>query len=120
MVGCRPVQDAAIVPRHAVVLAQVGFPGLVHEHFDETLRHLRVLEDSPGAGAVPQPDPPDFLQNEVTITDPEYLAGPWKFTYLYRRVPGYKIQEYVCEDNHAYIDAQGQTHVDIGRGTQVK
>ena len=63
---------------------------------------------------------PDFLQDEVTITDPEYLAEPWKFTYLYRRVPGYKIQEYVCEDNHAYIDAQGQTHVDIGGGARAK
>ena len=63
---------------------------------------------------------PDFLQDEVTITDPVYLSAPWKFTYLYRRVPGYKIQEYVCEDNHAYIDSQGQTHVDIGGGPRVK
>jgi hypothetical protein len=56
---------------------------------------------------------PDFLQDEVTITDPVYLAEPWKFTYLYRRVPGYKIQEYVCEDNRAYVDAEGHTHVDL-------
>jgi hypothetical protein len=56
---------------------------------------------------------PDFLQNEVTITDPVYLAEPWKFTYLYRRVPGYKIQEYVCEDNRAYVDAEGHTRVNL-------
>jgi hypothetical protein len=56
---------------------------------------------------------PDFLQNEVTITDPAYLAEPWKFTYLYRRVPGYKIQEYVCEDNRAYVDAEGHTRVNL-------
>jgi hypothetical protein len=56
---------------------------------------------------------PDFLQDEVTITDPVYLAEPWKFAYLYRRVPGYKIQEYVCEDNRAYVDAQGHTRVNL-------
>jgi len=58
---------------------------------------------------------PDFLQDEVTITDPDYLTGPWKFTYLYKRAPGYKIQEYVCEDNRAFIDAEGHTRVDITR-----
>ncbi|MEO6340469.1 MAG: hypothetical protein ABIO39_10555 [Caulobacteraceae bacterium] len=57
---------------------------------------------------------PDFLQDEVTITDPKYLAAPWKFTYLYKRSPGYKIQEYICEDNRAYIDAEGHTHVNFG------
>ena len=50
----------------------------------------------------------------VTITDPKYLAAPWRFTYLYKRSPGYKIQEYVCEDNRAYVDAEGHTHVDFG------
>jgi hypothetical protein len=47
------------------------------------------------------------------LTDPAYLAEPWKFTYLYRRVPGYKIQEYVCEDNRAYVDAEGHTRVNL-------
>jgi hypothetical protein len=59
---------------------------------------------------------PDFLQDEVTITDPVYLDGPWKFTYLYKRDPGYKIQEYVCEANHAYVDDTGHTRVDFGGG----
>ena len=57
---------------------------------------------------------PDFLQDDVTITDPVYLDAPWKFTYLYRRNPGYKIQEYVCEANHAYVDDTGHTRVDFG------
>ena len=61
---------------------------------------------------------PDFLQDEVTITDPKYLAAPWKFTYLYKRSPGYKIQEYVCEDNRAYIDAEGHTRVNFGGAKQ--
>jgi hypothetical protein len=48
----------------------------------------------------------DFLENRVTVTDPEYLTAPWSWTWLYRRWPGYKIQEYVCEDNRYYADPE--------------
>jgi hypothetical protein len=33
------------------------------------------------------------------VTDSEYLTGPWEWTWMYRRWPGYKLQEYICEDN---------------------
>ena len=46
----------------------------------------------------------DYLQNVVTVTDPEYLTGPWTWTWIYKRWPGYKLQEYVCEDNRYYRD----------------
>jgi hypothetical protein len=49
---------------------------------------------------------PDMFQNEVTITDPVYLTGPWTFTYMYKRKPGYKLYEYVCEDNRQYQDPE--------------
>ena len=29
----------------------------------------------------------------------EYLTAPWTWKWMYRRWPGYKLQEYVCEDN---------------------
>jgi hypothetical protein len=48
----------------------------------------------------------DFLQNQITVTDPEYLTKPWSWTWMYRRWPGYKIQEYVCEDNRYYADPE--------------
>lgn len=41
----------------------------------------------------------DYMQDVVTVTDPEYLTGPWTWTWMYKRWPGYHIQEYVCEDN---------------------
>ena len=47
---------------------------------------------------------PDMFQNEVTINDPVYLTGPWTFTYMYKRRPGYKLYEYVCEDNREFVD----------------
>ena len=48
----------------------------------------------------------DFLENQVTIEDPEYLSGPWTWTWMYRRWPGYKIEEYVCEDNRYFEDPE--------------
>jgi hypothetical protein len=50
---------------------------------------------------------PDFLQDEITVED-EYLEQPWTYSYTYRRMPDYKLQEYVCEDNRDYVDAEGR------------
>ena len=48
----------------------------------------------------------DIFEDQVTVTDPEYLTAPWKFTWKYVRKPGYKILEYVCEANREYQDPQ--------------
>ncbi len=57
---------------------------------------------------------PDILQDEITVTDPAVLTGPWKFTDAYRRMPGYEMLEYVCEDNREYVDDKGQTQLRLG------
>jgi len=46
----------------------------------------------------------DFMENQVTVEDPEYLTKPWTWTWMYRRWRGYKLQEYVCEDNRYFED----------------
>lgn len=46
----------------------------------------------------------DRFENEVTVTDPEYLTGPWQWKWTYQRRPDYKMYEYVCEDNREYAD----------------
>jgi hypothetical protein len=46
----------------------------------------------------------DFMENQITVEDPEYLTKPWTWTWMYKRWPGYKIQEYVCEDNRYFED----------------
>jgi hypothetical protein len=46
----------------------------------------------------------DFMENQVTIEDPEFLTKPWTWTWMYKRWRGYKIQEYVCEDNRYFVD----------------
>ena len=49
---------------------------------------------------------PDILQNLITVED-EYFERPWVYSYTYRRMPGYRLLEYVCEDNRDYVDEQG-------------
>jgi len=41
----------------------------------------------------------NYMQNEITVIDPEYLTEPWTWTWMYKRWPGYKMQEYICEEN---------------------
>jgi hypothetical protein len=48
----------------------------------------------------------NYMENVVTVTDPEYLTAPWTWTWMYKRWPGYKLQEYVCEDNRYYEDPE--------------
>ena len=48
----------------------------------------------------------EILENQVTIDDPEYLTKPWTWTWMYKRWPGYRIEEYVCEDNRYFEDPE--------------
>jgi hypothetical protein len=47
---------------------------------------------------------PTTMEDQVTVTDPDYLTAPWSWTWRYVRKPGYKLYEYVCEDNREYGD----------------
>ena len=55
---------------------------------------------------------PDILRNEITVED-EYLERPWTYSYTYRRMPGYRLLEYVCEDNRDSVDEQGNVTLRI-------
>lgn len=46
----------------------------------------------------------EILENQVTVEDPDYLTKPWSWTWMYKRWPGYRIEEYVCEDNRYFED----------------
>jgi hypothetical protein len=50
----------------------------------------------------------DMFQDAITVIDPVYLTRPWSFTWTYKRDPGYKMQEYVCEDNREDSASQQQ------------
>lgn len=55
---------------------------------------------------------PEILRNDIVVED-AYLERPWSYSYTYRRTPGYKLLEYVCEDNREYVDEQGMTRLRI-------
>ena len=48
----------------------------------------------------------DYMTNEVTVIDPDFLVEPWSWIWGYRRWPDYKIQEYVCENNRYFRDPE--------------
>jgi hypothetical protein len=54
---------------------------------------------------------PDILHDDITVSDPVTLEKPWHFSFAYKRMKDYQLQEYVCENNHEYIDDKGDTHV---------
>jgi hypothetical protein len=58
---------------------------------------------------------PDMMENTITVTDPVYFEGPWTFKYMYKRLPGYKMLEYVCESNREYQDESGAARLRIGK-----
>jgi hypothetical protein len=71
----------------------VEFRNVPHSANMRVVERLRLVDD-------------DYMENQVTVIDPEYLTEPWTWTWMYRRWPGYKIHEYVCEDNRYYADPE--------------
>ena len=54
------------------------------------------------------------MENQIVVTDPVYLTGPWSWTWNYQRLSDYKLYEYVCEDNREYADPEtGSTRLRV-------
>ena len=58
---------------------------------------------------------PDVLHDEITITDPVVLEKPVVYTLAYRKMPDYKMVEFVCENNREYVDEQGKVRMRLRR-----
>ena len=54
-----------------------------------------------------RPVTPDIVWDEITIDDATTLDKPWTYTVAYKRMPGYTLLEYICEDNREYTDEKG-------------
>ena len=55
----------------------------------------------------------DILHDQITIDDPVVLEKPVTYTLAYRRLPGYEMVEFVCDNNREYIDDKGGTHLKV-------
>jgi hypothetical protein len=86
-------QGDTLVVNTVGIKEEVRFRGAPHSPNMQIDERIRMLS-------------PDVFEDQVTVTDPQYLTEPWKFTWKYRRKPGYKILEYVCEANREYQDPQ--------------
>jgi hypothetical protein len=56
-----------------------------------------------------------MMEDVVTVTDPVTLESPWTWKWLYKRLPGYKMLEYVCESNREYQDETGAARMKLGK-----
>jgi len=79
-------EGAVLVVRTVGIKDSAHFRNTPHSNRMTITERMRLVND-------------EMLENRVTVDDPEYLTAPWTWTWMYRRWPGYKIQEYVCEDN---------------------
>jgi len=84
-------EGAVLVVTTVGVKDSVHFRGTPHSPKMRITERLRLINS-------------EMLENQVTVDDPEYLTKPWTWTWMYKRWPGYKIQEYVCEDNRYFED----------------
>jgi len=55
----------------------------------------------------------DYLHDTITIDDPVVLEKPVTYTLAYKRMPGYEMVEFVCDNNREYIDDKGGTHLKV-------
>ena len=79
-----------------------GYNGLPHSSQMRITERLRLVA-------------PDVLHDEITIEDPVVLVKPVVYTLAYRRMPGYKMVEFVCENNREYIDEKGRVRMRLGK-----
>ena len=82
-----------------------GYRGMPHSSQMRVTERLRLVA-------------PDVLHDEITIDDPVVLERPVTYTLAYRRIPGYKMVEFVCDNNREYVDEDGIVRLRLGGGGQ--
>ena len=55
----------------------------------------------------------DMLHDQITIEDPVVLEKPFTYTLAYRRMPNYKMVEFICENNREYVDEKGAVRMKL-------
>ncbi|MEP7310959.1 MAG: hypothetical protein ABI859_00120 [Pseudomonadota bacterium] len=89
-------EGETLVVHTAGVREDVQMLGIPHSRNMQIIERIRLISM-------------DRLQDQFLIEDPATLAKPYKFTVEYRRVPGYQIMEYVCDNNRWHVDEHGQS-----------
>jgi hypothetical protein len=86
--------ETLVIDTIAIKESVPGYQGMPHSDRMRITERIRLIA-------------PDVLHDTFTIEDPVTLERPVTYTHAYRRMPGYKMVEFVCENNREYVDENG-------------
>jgi hypothetical protein len=95
--------DTLVIETVGIKESVRGYQGMPHSPQMRVTERLRLLA-------------PDILHDEITLDDPVVLEEPVTYTIAYRRIPGYKMVEFVCDNNREYVDENGVIRMRLGGG----
>jgi hypothetical protein len=90
--------DVLVIDTVGIKESVPGYQGVPHSSQMRITERMRLLT-------------PDVMHDEITIDDPVVLQKPIVYTLAYRRMPGYKMVEFICENNREYVDEQGRVRM---------
>jgi hypothetical protein len=57
---------------------------------------------------------PGSMEILETIDDPKVFTRPYTYRFSFKRVPGQRLKEFICENNRNAPDAEGRTTAQLG------
>ena len=93
--------DTLVVDTVGIKESVPGYNGMPHSPQMRIVERIRLVA-------------PDVLHDQITIEDPVVLEKPMTYTLVYRRLPDYKMVEFICENNREYVDEQGRVRMKLG------
>jgi hypothetical protein len=94
--------DTLVIDTVGIKESVPGYNGMPHSSQMRIIERMRLVA-------------PDILHDQITIQDPVVLEKPVTYTLGYRRLPNYKMVEFVCENNREYVDEQGRVRMRLGK-----
>ena len=93
--------DALVVDTVGIKPTVRGYQGMPHSDQMRITERIRLVAR-------------DILHDRITIEDPVVLEKPVTYTLAYRRLPEYKMVEFVCDNNREYVDEKGLIRMKLG------
>jgi hypothetical protein len=86
--------DTLVVDTVGIKESVLGYQNLPHSTQMRITERIRLMTA-------------DMLHDQITVEDPVVLEKPFTYTLAYRRMPDYKMVEFICENNREYLDEKG-------------
>ena len=86
--------DSLVIDTVGIKESVLGYQNLPHSSQMRITERIRLVT-------------PDMLHDQITVEDPVVLEKPFTYTLAYRRMPNYKMVEFICENNREYLDENG-------------